>query len=121
MISSASVAALMGLFISMMLSRVLGICYPGVQSLCRWVSVYASGAGLLLGSSAALLATFGGVEPGRAVALGCGVLVLGQVAGWLLFLKWLPDAAPSTVTDERMLLRSLANLHELLLKAGQVR
>ena len=100
----------------MLLSRALGVRYPGVQTLCRWVRNAASSAGLLLAISAAVLALYAGVDTAKAAALGCGILVVEQMASWLLFLRWLPGRDAAVSIDERLALRSLAEMVQFTTK-----
>jgi hypothetical protein len=119
MTHSALFAALIGMVVAMSLCRVFSACYPGLQTLCRWVMAAASSAGLLLGGAVAVLAVHGGMEIEKAAAAGSFIVLVGQMGGWLMLLRWLPGRGVAIVpSDERVLLQSLEGMSHFMRTVG---
>jgi hypothetical protein len=116
---AAVTAGLLGTLAFLSIRRFTGARYPGMQSLCRWISLATLLAGLLLGGSSVLLGACGAQEIGKAAMLGCGTVIFTQLAGWLLFAYWLPNRRVDRAYDERALLQSLAVLADLAAAVAQ--
>jgi hypothetical protein len=99
---SALTALTFGTLASISTQRFVAIVYPGLQSMCRWVVVSAAVAASVLGGMAALVGAFTSLGAANDIALACGVALLTQIVGWLLFLHWLLPAMSVRSTTRRI-------------------
>lgn len=79
------------------LPRLAAARYPGVESFCRWMSVFAMAAGTLLSTC------------GTSAALGCASAIVTQAAAWTVVRCWLPRECAVRL-DETKLLEVLSGL-----------
>lgn len=87
------------------LPRMAAASHPGLESLCRWICGWAAAAGMAF-------AVWGSIHTGYAAGLGCSAAVLAQLAGWTLFITWMPKHH-GAVCNESDLIRVLSGLADV--------
>jgi len=108
--NSAWAVMVLGMLLSTIIPWRVGLRYPGMQTLCRRVSMASLAAALPLGCLIALLGVWAGMETSKVALVGSMAALASELAALLLFVCWLPRGRASRVCDEAAALRSLAIL-----------